>query len=194
MSFADSLAALVRDIVGPLAYLQRHPAKVVSQASNGTVEVAPDNAAVPAQSSVPLVLGVPGIRVKLGPGTRVRLSYASGDPERPEVSLFEGDALLELELEATTRVVIKSPQVLLGGGGASQAFVLGTAYRAAEDTMLTALAAALTALAGTVPTPPGAGPMVATAPQAAAWAAAAAAINTFIEASASYLSTAVKGQ
>jgi hypothetical protein len=114
MSFGPALAAFIRSVVGPLFTYATHPGAVVAQAADGTVEVKPDSPTVAPQKGVPLTLGVPGIKVKVGPGTRVRLSFASGKPDASEVALWEGDGLLELELDASVKVVLKAPAVHLG--------------------------------------------------------------------------------
>lgn len=201
MSFGKPLADFIRQTIGPLFGFGFHPAAVVSQASDGSVEVKPDSPVVPPQKGVPLVLGVPGIKVKVGPGTRVRLSFASGNPGASEVALWEGDGLLELELDASVKVVLKAPQVLLGGPAAAQAFVLGTTYRAAESTCNTALATQLAA-AGAALNTAGVDPVLVAAASAAAGslvtagaalALAATALSTLEGGSAGYLSTTVKG-
>lgn len=201
MSFGKPLADFIRNVVGPLFGYAFHPGAVVSQDADGTVEVKPDSPVVPPQKGRPLRLGVPGVKVKVGPGTRVRLYFASGSPEASEVALWEGDGLLELELDASVKVVLKAPQVLLGGPAAAQAFVLGTAYRAAESTCNTSEGAYYTAAAAAWAAVVNSGPLAAipsivTACNTAAGAAttAAAAVTTLEAGAASYLSTTVKGQ
>ncbi|UAW08061.1 hypothetical protein [Myxococcus phage Mx4 ts27htf-1hrm-1] len=135
MSFSAPLAAFVRTVIGPLSRFAQHPAKVVSQAADGSVSVRTDSDEVPPLDAVPLTLGVPGLKVKVGPGTRVRLSFASGNPATPEVSLWEGEGLLELELDASVKVVLKAPQVLLGGPAPGFSAALGERTDARLDAL-----------------------------------------------------------
>lgn len=114
MSFGPELARFIRATVGSLRWFAQHPGAVVSQAADGTVEVKPDSPGVGAQKGVPLRLGVPGIKVKVGPGTRVRMYFAGGEDGASEVALWEGDGLLELELDASVKVTLKAPAVHLG--------------------------------------------------------------------------------
>lgn len=81
-----------------------------------------------------------------------------------------------------TAMVLRGQTIKLGSNLAVDFLVKGTTYRTAEDTMLTLLAAAFTALAG----------QGAISGAAAANSAAAAAITTFQAAAATYLSTKVE--
>jgi hypothetical protein len=181
MSFGPALSRFIRDTIGPLFGYAFHPGAVVAQASDGTVEVKPDSPVVPPQKGRPLRLGVPGIKVKVGPGTRVRLYFSGGSPEASEVALWEGDGLLELELDASVKVVINSPQVHLGGDSPPDSAIKGTTYRAAEDTLLTALSTYLGVIVAGLPVP------AAVAPATTTYEAAVTAFK-----SGAHLSTCVK--
>lgn len=117
--------------------------------------------------------------------------YRIGNLESGEVAVYtdQGDKIVlkrggTIEITASTKVVLTTPTVELAGNG--QAAVMGTAYRAAETVMNTALSAQLI-VAGTDPT------LVALAPAAAAALnTAGVAVQTFEGAAATYLSTKVK--
>lgn len=113
-----------------------------------------------------------------------------------EVAVYtdQGDSIVirrggTIEVTASTKVKVDAPAVELSGS--AQAAVLGTAYRAAEDTLLTALSAAFGKLV-TAAIPPTGGPMIAASGDAAVYTAAVTAISTFQAAAATYLSTKVK--
>jgi len=207
MSFGPALREFIRNTVGSLLWYAQHPGQVVAQASDGSVEVKPDSPAVGPQKGVPLRLGVPGIKVKVGPGTRVRMYFSGGEEGASEVALWEGEGLLELEMDASVKVTVKAPQVVLdaadlrlGGPTATQALVLGTSYRAAEATFHAALALQLSGAGTAIGSAAVDAALVAAAPAAAgflatagtALAAASATITAFEGGSAGYLSTTVK--
>jgi hypothetical protein len=204
MSFGPALREFIRNTIGSLLWYAQHPGQVVAQASDGSVEVKPDSPAVGPQKNVPLRLGVPGIKVKVGPGTRVRMYYAGGEDGASEVALWEGDGLLELELDASVKVTVKAPQVVLdaadvrlGGAPATQPVVLGLAYRSGEAAVNAAWGAFLTALgtyAGAIKAiaDPAPAPTDPTTTLTTAITAMAAAIASFEGGSAGYLSTTVK--
>lgn len=142
MSFGPTLAAFIRAVVGPLDYFAHHPCTVVSQAADGTVELKPDSPRVPPLKGVPLLLGLPGVSVKVATGARVRLGFDGGSPERPQAMLWEAGGLLEVLVTATVKVTVQAPQVLLGDGAAPVGRV-GDAVQVtfATGTLLTAASA-----------------------------------------------------
>jgi hypothetical protein len=72
------------DIIGPrVDYLAAYQCKVVVQNADGTLELQPDNAALPGYSKVPIRYGVPGISATVAAGARVLLEFAGGDPQKP---------------------------------------------------------------------------------------------------------------
>lgn len=156
---------------------------------------------LPILTDVPVIFPGSGgarLRYTVEPGDEVMLVFASssiarwkfagglvdpGDARRhalPDVIAVTGlqshadDHDLFIEFTASA--------LLLGGSTAFDSVIKGTTYRTAEDTMLTAIAALATALAG----------VVVLAPIAATATAAATAIATFQSAAATYLSNSVK--
>ena len=114
--------------------------------------------------------------------------YRIKNLESGEVAIYtdQGDKIVlkrggNIEVTASTKVVINSPLVELGQPAVDDA-VKGTTYRAAEDVMLTAIAAACNSV-----TP---GPV--TPAQVTLFQTANAAINTFKGAAATYTSSKVK--
>jgi phage gp45-like len=98
----------------------------------------------------------------------------AGDIAEDETALFNSKALLLARANGTIEV---------GAGPAAEPTVKGSTYRSAEDTMLTAISAAL-AVIGSMP---GISP-----PQTTAVNAATAAITAFKNAAATYLTTIAK--
>lgn len=88
--------AFVRSVVGQVDYYAFYPSKVVSQNSDGSLEVKPDNPAIPACSKVP-IRGLPGVVVKVS-GGRVLLGFEGGNPAMPVAALFESTGITTLLL------------------------------------------------------------------------------------------------
>lgn len=198
-----SFARIIRGSLPGVDFQALYPAKVVSQNSDGTLELRPDLEKLPGLSNVPY-RGLPGITVKVASGARVLLGFENGSPTQPIVTLWETHSLLELLAEAASKLVLSSPSVKLGADAAADAVVKGTTYRAAEAASnalviaaLTANAAAMAAIAAAIDTiahVTALGPAAATAAAAAATAATAAAtaVGNFEGGAASYLSTVTK--
>jgi hypothetical protein len=93
-----------------------------------------------------------------------------------------------LSTPASDGLTVRGDLVRLGSDSAAQSSIRGTAYRSAEDTMLTAIQSLATALA-TVHGGAGAYPDPATASAATA---AATAITTFLSSAGSYVQTGVR--
>lgn len=173
-------ARLVDGITRRVDWMAWYAAKVVSQNADGTLELAPDEPRVPGLSKVPIRLGVPGVSVKVAPGSRVLVGFENGDPRRPVASIWEKSTLLEVSLEPTTLLAL--------GTSATQAAMHGTyfvaqlqALHGAASAAATAAAAAHTAnaaLAALLPTVTGPAALVATPPQIAAVAASVTAVGT----------------
>lgn len=115
MSFGPALAAFVRAVIGPLDYYAAYPAQVVTQNSDGTLELKPDNPRIGPHSAVP-IRGLPGVTVKVAPGARVLLEFANGSPKAPIATLFEPHSLLEVTVTADVKVSVSAPMVVLADG------------------------------------------------------------------------------
>lgn len=172
-----SILAIARSAFPRLKYLGTYPGRVVSQAADGSLDIRPDDADMPEHQGVPIRYGVPGVTAKVTAGARCALGFAEGDPRKPFAELWESGTLIELKLHTGTDFVVK-----------------GTTYRAAEDTLITALntfAVAINAYA--VAIKPVADPTnVGTGALTAAQGVFTAAVTAFQGAAAGYLSTIVK--
>ena len=153
--------------------------------------------------------------------------YCASDPPPAEAANNPGDALRHFPSGVNFRIVHEGAgafsvaiadegKIYFGSEEAAEAFVLGTTYRSAEDTMLSSIQTALTSLhttllglasglgtAGNDPTFQGLASAAAAGLVTAATAAsggavapqnAAAAISTFKSEASSYLSTHIMGQ
>lgn len=81
---------LVETIVGDrLVYGELHPATVVVQRADGTVDVQPDDPDLGTLAGVGIRNGLPGVKVLVEPGARVRLGFDDARPDRPFVALWD---------------------------------------------------------------------------------------------------------
>ncbi len=145
-SFRQSLLAFVRQATRRLDYLALYPATVNSQNDDGTLELTPDDPRFAGASKVPILLGLPGVEVKVPAKARVLLGFAGGDPQKPRATLWELSALTELKLTATGKVNVVCPAVSLGEADASVAVALANG----SDTGLGSLHSRLAAIEGVI--------------------------------------------
>ena len=101
-----ALAAFVRGVTSRLDYLALYPCRVLSQNTDGSLELQPEDGRLPGLSKVPIRIGVPGVDVKVTPGAKVLLGFTGGDPRSPIAALFEKDSLKEIALTSATKVTI----------------------------------------------------------------------------------------
>jgi hypothetical protein len=91
-----------------LEYLATYDAVVVAQNSDGSLDLRLDDPKMPGLSSVPIFLGLPGIRVEVQKGAPVKVGFSSGDPSKPFVGLWATDAaFLRIILGGGTRAVAR---------------------------------------------------------------------------------------
>jgi len=100
---AAAVTRLVERLVGPrIDTLAAYPARVVSQAADGSLEVRPDSPRLPPMTGVPIRYGVPGVSAKVATGARVLIEFAGGDPQTPIATVWESAAVTELTVSATS--------------------------------------------------------------------------------------------
>lgn len=154
MSFGPALARFIRAVVGPVDYFAQYPAKVLAQNGDGTLELQPDSARVPALSAVPM-RGLPGVVAKVKPGARVLVGFENGSPDAPVALLAESSGLLQLTITADVKVTVSAPLVELGGASPGDALALASKTNARLSALETAFNSHVhaTAALGT-PSPP----------------------------------------
>jgi hypothetical protein len=110
----ESIAQVVRALLPPFDYVYAlQPSKVIKQDADYTLQIRPDNPALPDLVGVPVRTGIPGVRATVAPGARVLLGFENGDPRRPVAHLWESASVTKLEIDAT--------QIVLNGGTAKVA-------------------------------------------------------------------------
>lgn len=77
-------------IVPSIDYLAAYPCKVITQNSDGTLELSPDDSRLPpSYSHVPIRYGIPGITVQVANGGRALLQFTGGDPTKQYCTIWE---------------------------------------------------------------------------------------------------------
>jgi hypothetical protein len=86
----SALDALVNNVLAGARYQALFPAQVLSQASDGTLDLQLDSAALPYLTGVPLRGASPGRKVSVRAGARCLVAFEGGLPSTPVVVLWTG--------------------------------------------------------------------------------------------------------
>lgn len=145
MNADRSLAAWtgVQNAQDPMGlYARMYRGRVVAQSGDDEyVDVRPDDPRLPDMAKLPLRHGVPGLRVQVELGSYLLVGWDDGRPDKAFAALWNRDVHV-------LKMSLVNDELHLGSRGASEAFVLGTSYRQAEDELLSGLQAAFSMLAG----------------------------------------------
>ena len=116
----NPIEAIILALVEPLVrYTRAYRASVVVQRADGTLDLRLEDrrASIADPSGVP-IRGLPGVSVKVKPGTLVLLEYEHHGASlmrwsqpSPIATLFGTDGLDEIKITASTRVEIDAPEV-----------------------------------------------------------------------------------
>lgn len=106
-----ALARMVRTATASLDYGALYACDVEAQRSDGTLDLKPTNIKLPPMTGVPIRYGIPGVTVKVKPAARVLMGFDGFDPSRPYAALWSPDSLLELTIDAATKVTVSAPIV-----------------------------------------------------------------------------------
>jgi hypothetical protein len=101
-----AVGAIVRHLTAHLDYFALYPSKLVSQNSDGTLELKPDDSRLPGLSKVPIRYGIPGVTVKVASGARVLVGFEGGDPGSPVATLWELGSVTEMTIDASTDIKV----------------------------------------------------------------------------------------
>lgn len=112
-------------IVNSIDHLASYQCKVISQNSDGTLELRPDDSRLPPYSKVPIRYGVPKVSATVNAGARILLEFAGGNPQRPIATLWELDSISTLRIGSGMNLAIvvnnysiesSNQEVILDGG------------------------------------------------------------------------------
>lgn len=117
LSPLDALRRLVDGWVSPrLDRLALYPARVVSQAADGTLDLVPDDPRIPPCTGVPVRLGLPGARATVPAGERVLLGYEGADPAAPYAALWTAGAVTVLTINSGAVKVARDGEAVVSSG------------------------------------------------------------------------------
>lgn len=105
-----ALFALFKASVPRLDYYTTYSAKVVIQ-SGDLFDLQPDDARIPPMGGIPIRHGLPGVTIRIPPGSTVLVGWENGDPSRPFCALWQGGE------GNVTRITIVADTIELGGSG-----------------------------------------------------------------------------
>lgn len=145
---AQGAASFVAALSPRRLYLAQYPGVVVAQGGPDSFDFQPDDSRLPGVSGVPLRLPTPGFTVTVDPTQRPRalLAFAGGDPQRPELHLWEHPGLDGLEIQAATLISLDAGLIKFGGSAATDDVADAQKVSAQLIAFNTALVAAITAL------------------------------------------------
>jgi hypothetical protein len=91
-----------------LEYLALYDATVVAQNADGSLDLRLEDPTMPGLSSVPIWLGLPGVRVEVQKGAPVKVGFTGGDPGKPFAGLWATDAaFIRIVLGGGSRAVAR---------------------------------------------------------------------------------------
>ena len=105
-----SISALIRHEMAYVDYFAQYPARVVSQNTNGTLELQINDVRFPGLSAVPIRYGIPGVSVKVAPGSQVAVEFAGGRASAPIATIWATNSVTELRVTATTIILNNGTQ------------------------------------------------------------------------------------
>lgn len=103
----DSFAKVVRRVMRSVRMHARRVGTILRQESNGAVTVKLDGEELTGNDFIPLRYGLPGFKAKVPAGTRCAVHFDEGDPNKPVVSAFEGEAVTEIAFDGGTKPVAR---------------------------------------------------------------------------------------
>ena len=115
--FKAALEAMVLRIAGKYDYAVPYACKVISQNSDGTLELQPDSSALPGLSNVPVRYGAPGTTATVGAGARCFVVFENADPSKPVVAGWDlASPLIMLTLGGGNQPVSRVGDLVQSGG------------------------------------------------------------------------------
>lgn len=119
--YGDAFGTTLRNTIARLgpstAPLKFYGGTVLAQRPDGSVDVRLDGQAVVGRGldRVPVLMGAPGVRVRVLRGARVRVFFEDGDPQQPRAALWEEHHLEEISFDGGTRSVARVDDIVDGG-------------------------------------------------------------------------------
>ncbi len=103
-----SVRAIVAQAIAPIDYYSFYSGTIRKQSSDlTTVDIEPDNAALlgPGFQRVPLRHGLPGCKVQISNGSKIRIGWDDGNPQKPFAAIWNGEETVQkVQIGGTTKV------------------------------------------------------------------------------------------
>lgn len=115
-----AMRSLARGAFPETLYSRIWRARMVLQKSTRRVDVSPYDTRIPPMANIPLMVGVPGVEVKIVPGHDVAVGWEDGRPDRPYATMWiPGSPGTDPTSHSTLplRTAIQALLVELGGDG-----------------------------------------------------------------------------
>ena len=102
------LEKLIRWVTRDTIYLGMYTCEVVSQSSDGSLDLLPDDDRLRAEGlqAVPIRHGLPGVTVVVPAGERVLLGFDNGDPNRPYAALWHEGQVTSVNIGGSVAVAL----------------------------------------------------------------------------------------
>ena len=121
----QSIEMLVRRATRRIDYTILYPCTVLADHGDMTLDLQPDNTALPALTRIALWVGVPGLQVQVKSGAKVLLGFRDARPDQPYAALFGAGGLSTLTLSldgpmvvnVTGTATVNAAHLNLGGAG-----------------------------------------------------------------------------
>lgn len=103
-----AIERVVRWVMRDTIYMGQYVCTVVSQNSDGTLDLLPDDLRVRASGlqSVPIRHGLPGVTVEVPAGERVLLAFGDGDPRQPYAALWHAGQVTKVRIGGEEAVAL----------------------------------------------------------------------------------------
>lgn len=113
---ADAVLSLVELVLEQrIDYYAMHPATVVHQRPDGSLDVRPDHPKLKDLNNVPIDIGHPGTSFKVKAGSRVLVGFRRGDARERYAMLTSGTQVESAEFKASESITWAAPKVDLDG-------------------------------------------------------------------------------
>lgn len=112
--FTDAIRRVLEALLPDFDLFALHPSLVIA-ATDGSVDVRPDNRKLPELVDVPVRGFVPGQSLIVQVNSRVLVGFEGGNRSAPMALLWGAGAFDSLELAAIQRLGLHAPVVTLGG-------------------------------------------------------------------------------
>lgn len=104
MDPVEGLEAFIRRVMRRTPYHAKYVAVVQRQHDDDSLDLLPDDASIRGTglSRVELRHGLPGVRVRVTPGSRVLLAFEAGNPAKPRATLWESGSIEDIRFDGGT--------------------------------------------------------------------------------------------